>query len=436
MPARTTKGSMTLAKQICEQIPAHLVPMLAREYSIDARRFSAWSHVVSQIYGHVTHAVGLNDICDGLDLESSKLRTIRGATPPKRNTLSNANRTRDSRMAEALYWHMVDHLQTVDSGFAKRKIRSGYLRRFRTAIYAVDSTTIQLVANCMDWAKHRRRKAAAKCHMNLNLQSMLPRYAVVDPAKYHDSKKAWEVCGVLQDGEIVVFDKAYLDFVHLYDLDQRGVSWVSRAKDNMRYRRVKKLDTTNHPSILRDEIIELLVPKSKVAYPAQLRLVEAIVEIDGKKKKMTFVSNNLDWSAWTVAELYRCRWEIEVFFKELKQTVQLVDFTGYNQNAVEWQVWMALLTHLLVRFNAYLSGWGHSFRRLFVLIRAGFWHRYNLFDFLQSYGTAGGLCRILACPQQAYLPGFGAPPAFAMGQPRSRKAPQRVRYENIMQGKI
>lgn len=435
MPVRTTRGSMTLAKQICEQIPAHVVPKLAREFRIDARRFSSWSHVVCQIYGHVTHAVGLNDICDGLDLESSKLRTIRGATPPKRNTLSNANRTRDSRMAEALYWHMVHHLQTVDCGFAKRKIRSGYLRRFRTAIHAVDSTTIQLVANCMDWAKHRRRKAAAKCHMNLNMQSLLPRYAVIDPAKYHDSTKAWEVCGVLKDGEIVVFDKAYLDFVHLHDLDKRGVSWVSRAKDNMSYRRVKKLNTTNHPSILRDEIIELLVPKSKDAYPAQLRLVEAIVEIDGKKKRMTFISNNLDWSAWTVAELYRCRWDIEVFFKELKQTLQLVDFTGHNQNAVEWQIWMALLTHLLIRFNAYLSGWTHSFRRLFVLIRVGFWHRYNLLDFLKSYGTAGGLCRIRACPQQAYLPGFGAPQAFAMGQPGSRKAPQRMRYEKIMQSK-
>ncbi len=265
---------------------------------------------------------------------------------------------------------------------------------------------------------------------------MLPRCAVVDPAKYHDSKRAWEVCGVLRDGEIVVFDKAYLDFVHLYDLDQRGVSWVSRAKDNMRYRRVKKLSTTAHPSILRDEIIELLVPKSWAAYPQRLRLVEAIVEVEGKKRKMVFVSNNLEWSAWTIAELYRCRWEIEVFFKELKQTVQLVDFNGYNQNAVEWQIWTALLTHLLVRFVAYLSRWGHSFRRLFVLIRAGFWHRYNLLDFLTSYGTADGACRMMACPQQAYLPGFGAPPAFAMGQPHSRKAPQRVRHENIMQCKI
>jgi len=435
MPAKSARGKMTLVRQTCELIPTHLVPKLKREYQIDARKFSAWSHTVAHIYGQLTHAVGLNDICDGLELNSSGLRAIRGATPPKRNTFSNANRTRDARMAEDLYWRMIEHLPTVAPSFGARKIRNGYLRRFNAAIYAVDSTTIQLVANCMDWAKHRRRKAAAKCHMNLNLQTMLPRYAVVDTAKLHDSKKAWDVCGILQAGEIVVFDKAYLDFVHLNDLDERGVSWVSRAKDNMLYRTIKKLDTTSHPSVLRDEIIELTGVRTKTRYPKQLRLVEAVIEVDGKDVVMTFVTNNLEWSAWTVAELYRARWEIEVFFKEIKQTVQLVDFVGHNKKAVQWQIWTALLTHLLVRFLAHLSRWGHSFTRLFTLIRAGLWHRFNIVDFLLCYGTAGGSFRMLACPHQAYLPGFGAPVQFPVGQPHRRKAKQQTRYAKTMQGR-
>ncbi len=435
MPAKSTRGKMTLVRQTCELIPSHMVPKLGREYEIDARKLSPWSHVTAHVYGQLTHAVGLNDICDGLELNSSGLRAIRGATPPKRNTFSNANRTRDPKMAEDLYWQMIDYLPTVAPSFGARRIRSRYLRRFKTTIHAVDSTTIQLVANCMDWAKHRRRKAAAKCHMNLNLHTMLPRYAVVDTAKFHDSKKAWEVCAVLRDGEIVAFDKAYLDFEHLNDLDERGVSWVSRAKDNMQYRTVKKLDTTSHRSILRDEIIELTGVRTKQRYPKQLRLVEAIIEVDGKDVAMTFLSNNLDWSAWTVAELYRARWEIEVFFKEIKQTVQLVDFVGHNKSAVQWQIWTALLTHLLVRFLAHLSRWAHSFTRLFTLLRAGLWHRFNIVDFLLSYGTAGGSFRMLACPQHAYLPGFGAPADFAMGQPKSRKPAQRIRYEKIMQGR-
>lgn len=435
MPAKSTRGKMTLVRQTCELIPSHMVPKLAREYDIDARKFSAWSHVTAHVYGQLTHAVGLNDICDGLDLNSSGLRAIRGATSPKRNTFSNANRTRDPRMAEALYWQMIEYLPTVAPSFGARRIRSRYLRRFKTTIHAVDSTTIQLVANCMDWAKHRRRKAAAKCHMNLNLHTMLPRYAVVDTAKFHDSKKAWEVCAVLQDGEIVVFDKAYLDFVHLNDLDERGVSWVSRAKDNMKCRTVKKLSTTSHGSVLRDEIIELTGVRTNQRYPKRLRLVEAIIEVDGKDVAMTFVTNNLDWSAWTVAELYRARWEIEVFFKEIKQTVQLVDFVGHNKNAVQWQIWTALLTHLLVRFLAHLSRWGHSFTRLFTLLRAGLWNRFNIVDFLLGYGTAGGSFRMLACPQHAYLPSFGAPLDFPMGQPQRRKPAQRIRYEKIMQGR-
>jgi hypothetical protein len=433
MPAKSTRGKMTLAKQMCNHIPPHLVPMLGREYKVDTRSFSEWSHVVALICGQLTHAVGLTDICDGLDLNRSRLREIRGAEPPKRNTFSHANRTRDWHMAEDLFWKVLHHLQRVEPSFAKGQMRSGYLRRFKVAIHAVDSTTIRLVANCMDWAKHRRRKAAAKCHMNLNLQTMLPRIAVVDTAKFHDSKMAWQVCGVLEDGEIVVFDKAYVDFVHLRDLDERGVFWVSRAKNNMQYKVVERLSSASHPSVLCEEIIELTGQKSAKHYPKRLRLVKAIVEVNGQSKVMTFITNNFKWSAWSVAELYRARWDIEVFFKELKQTVQLVDFVGYNQNAVQWQIWIALLTHLLVRFVAHLSRWDHAFRRLFTLLRAGLWHRFDIIPFLESYGTAGGLCRMRASPEQAYFPGFGAPADYPVGQPRRRKPATKSLYRKIMQ---
>jgi hypothetical protein len=437
MPAKPTKGKMTIVKQICEIIPSQEVPKLARKHEIDARKFSPWSHTVAHIYGQLTRSVGLNDICDGLELNSSQLRSIRGATSPKRNTFSHANRTRNSQMAEELYWKMVEYLPTVSPSFAARKVRNGYLRRFKATIHAVDSTTIQLVANCMDWAKHRRRKAAAKCHMNLNLHTMLPRCAIVDTAKFPDSKKAWEVCAKLRDGEIVLFDKAYVDGAHLLELDQRGVSWVSRAKENMRYQTVEKLKSTAHGSVLRDEVIELTGAVARKSYGngKRLRLVEAIIEVEGKACVMTFITNNFDWSAWTVAELYRARWEIEVFFKEIKQTVQLMDFVGYNKNAVRWQIWLALLTHLLMRYLAHVSRWSHSFTRLFTLTRAALWHRFNLPEFLASYGTAGGSFRILACPQQAYLPGFGSPTDFPVGQPRRRNPPQRKRYEENMQRK-
>ena len=400
--------SYTILKQLCNLIPGGLVTRLAEEHGADerSRTFSPWSHTVALMHAQLTHAIGLNDVCDALQMNAGVLETIRGATAPHRNTLSHANKVRDCKMAEALYWAVMEQLTRQTPGFAKGKIRRGFLRRFRKSIHAMDSTTIQLVANCMDWAKHRRRKAAAKCHVRLNLQSFLPACAIIDTAKEHDNRRAHELCAGLEAGEIAVFDKAYVDFEHLHDLTQRGVWWVSRAKDNMQYRVVEKLKTTDNPRILADEIIELTVFNSRRNYPQRLRRVVALIEIDGKDQELVFLSNHLTWSAWTVAELYRCRWDIEVFFKEIKQTLQLSDFLGHNANAVRWQIWIGLLVHLLLRYLAYLHSWTHSFTRLFTVLRASLWRRWHLGELLDAYGTAKPPGRLRAAPELAYLPGF------------------------------
>jgi hypothetical protein len=435
MPARTTKKNLTVFRQLCEFIPTHLVSSLAKECEVVTRSFSAWSHVVSLIYAHVTRAVGLNDVCDSLDLYQTQLRNIRGATPPKRNTFSNANRTRNPEMAQRLYWKMLDILQRAEPSFSRGNMRSGYLKRFKASIFAVDSTTISLVANCMDWAKHRRRKAAAKCHMSLNLKNMLPRFAVVDTAAQHDSRRAWDVCARLQEGEIVVFDRAYMDFLHLGALARRGVFWVTRQKGVVKYRVKKTLKNTGNSRILLDQIIQLTGKEASGHYSGELRRVVARVEVDGKLKDMVFLTNNLEWSAWSVAELYKARWEIEVFFKQLKQCIQLVDFVGNNKEAVLWQVWIGLLTHLLMRFMAHLSRWGHSFTRLSTLLRAACWQNYSIVDFLKTYGTAGGSYRMMSRPEQLYFPGFGAPEEFRMGQPKRKKPFERKKYEENIQRK-
>jgi hypothetical protein len=400
--------SYTILRQVCNLIPPHLVKRLAELYGVDerSRGFTPWSHLVSLIYAHLTHAVSLNDVCDGLRMNAGALAPIRGATAPAKNTLSYANRERSALMAEALYWEIMEHLMTVSPPFAKGKVRRGYLRRFRTAIHAMDSTTIKLVAKSMDWAKHRRRKAAAKCHIRLDLQCFLPKCVIIDTAKFHDNTKARDLCSGLQAGEIVVFDKAYVDFDHLASMDREGIFWVCRAKDNMKYRVVKSLDTTDNPKVLRDEVIELITYTSRQAYSKTLRRVVALVEVDGKDCELEFLTNHMEWSAWTVAELYRCRWDIEVFFKEIKQTIQLADFLGHNANAVQWQVWTGLLTHLLVRYLAFQHSWQHSFTRLFTVVRAVLWRRWHLGELLDCYGTAKPPGRLCAAPQQAYLWGF------------------------------
>jgi hypothetical protein len=248
------------------------------------------------MYAQLTYSIGLNDVCDALGLLSGPLSSLRGATPPNRNTLSHANKVRPADMAEQLFWAVLEHLGNRSPSFVSGQAGKRFARKFKRTIDLVDSTTIPLIASCLDWAKHRRRKAAAKCHLRLDLQSFLPRFAIVDTARHNDAKRARELCAGVKAG---------------------------------------------------------------------------------------------------------------VFFKQIKQTLQLADFLGTTANAVRWQVWTALLVYLLLRYLAFLSNWSHSFSRLFTLIRAALWKKWDVLSLLRCYGTADGHFRYLAQPEQAYLPGWG-----------------------------
>lgn len=360
------------------------------------------------LYAQLTHAIGLNDVCDGLRHHAGWLARIRGATPPSRNGFSHANKVRDAAMAEKLFWNVLAHLQSLQPRFGTG--RRGLAHRFRRVIHVVDSTTIQLIASCMDWAKHRRRKAAAKCHLRLDLQSLLPRFAIVDTARDNDNARSRELCAGIRAGEIVIFDRAYVDFAHLFGLLIREVFWVTRTKTDIQFTVVKRRITRPEGRILRDDEVVLTTEKSRGEYPNRMRRVTARIELDGKEVEMEFLTNNFDWAPSTVADLYRCRWQIEVFFKQIKQTLQLCDFLGHSANAVRWQVWTALLLYVLLRFQAFLSEWPHSFTRLFTLIRGVLWDRFHLQQLLGFYGTAGEPWRMRARPDQAFLPGLAPDP--------------------------
>ena len=402
-------SKLNVLRQICNFIPEFLVPKLSRETGVEdkVRTFSAWSHVVCLLYAQLTHSIGLNDVCDALSLHSGPLSSLRGATPPSRNNLSNSNKVRPAAMAEKLFWAVFEHLGNLSPRFVSGKAGKRFARKFKRTIHLVDSTTIALIASCMDWAKHRRRKAAAKCHLRLDLQSFLPRFAIVDTAQHNDAKRAREVCAGIKAGEIVIFDKAYVDFAHLADLCMRLIFWVTRAKDNLSYRVVRCIQKGAVGKILRDDLIRLKTPASRREYPELMRRIVALVEVEGREVEMVFLSNNVQWSAQSIVELYRCRWQIEVFFKQIKQTLQLADFLGTSANAVRWQVWTALLTYLLLRYMSFLSDWSHSFSRLFTVIRACLWKKWDLLTLLRVYGTADGHFRYLARPEQAYFPGMG-----------------------------
>ena len=358
---------------------------------------------MAMLYAQLTHAIGLNDVCDALRLFSGPLSAIRNAVGPSPNALSHANRVRDARMAEQLLWEQLEHLQTLTPAFAAGRPR---LPRFKRRLHVVDSTVITLVANCMSWAKHRRRKAATKLHMRLDLQSLLPRFAIVDLAPHHDNTRAPQMCAEIKAGEIVIFDKAFLAFGHLWELTGRGVFWVTRARDDQDLKVVRRYVRQPERNILRDDLIVLQGPKSGRLYPDLLRRVRARVKLKGEMVEMEFLTNNLEWSPQSVADLYRCRWDIEKFFRQIKQTFNLADFLGNSANAVHWQIWMALLLYVLLRYLAFLSHWQQSFTRLWALCRSGLWRKIDLLELLRGYGTADPPLRFVARPEQAYFAGY------------------------------
>ena len=382
------------------------MPKLARQFGIDgqARTFSPFSHVVALLYAQLSHALSLNDICDGLRLMATPLRALRGATAPSRNALSHANKTRDCGMAEALFWEVLGHLQRSFPAF-HQGANPRLARRFRRSIQIIDATVIELIASCVDWGNHNRRKAAIKCHLRLSLRTILPSFAFIDSAREHDVQRVRQLCAGLQRGEVVLCDKGYHLLAHFYELTQRGVFFVTRARENVLFKVVGRRARGHDPRILQDEYVVTTGRSVEGDYPEKLRRVTARVLVDGEERVLTFLTNNFTWSAGSIADLYRCRWQIEAFFKQIKQTLQLTNFLGHSANAVKWQIWMALLVYVLLRFQAWSTHWPHSFSRLFTLLRVALWQPRDLARLLR-YGTADGDYRHLDPPLQSWLPGF------------------------------
>ena len=388
--------NLAVLGQIVKHIPGKLIEKLKGKYKIQTRSFSATSHVVAMIFAQLSHALSLNDICDCLHFHKGYLAQIRDCVPPSRNGLAHANATRNADLAKELFWTVfADIKEKYPEFISGGRHYPGFPWRFKRAIHVVDSTTIRLIAKCMNWAKHREQKAAAKMHMDLDLKSFLPNFAIVNRAKDSDPKMAWELCEPIRSGEIVVFDKAYVDFAHLQHLHQKGVIWVSRAKDNMCFEVMgqqlsdEEIQQAQHmyeagifmgqqPIVLSDYRIKLTQNDTYAKYPDEFRLVEACVLQNGSPCLMQFITNQFEWSAYSICELYLARWGIEVFFKEIKQTLQLADFLGTSENAIKWQIWTALLTYLLLRLNAWLGGWKRSFRRFFTLVKGVLWSQKRL----------------------------------------------------------
>ena len=323
---QNTKERLTVLGQFCKFIPKYSLANVCAELNKDgikiaARAFSIWSHIVSMIYCHMAHCISLNDICDGLQNFKGNLNDIRNATAPHRNTLSHANRTRDIALIKKLFWKTVEYYQQTHPKFFTQGGRSYFRlpRRFKRAIRAIDSTTIELIAKCMDWAKHRKHKAAAKVHVALDLISFIPIRVVTDSANHHAGCYMSELCGNMKSGDIAVMDRDYVDYKQLDTLTEQGVFWVTRSKSNMKVKVIRELNKGrkntpqegkehHYPIILKDEVVKLTGKTSHKRYPRSFRHVSAIVlDSNGKEITVSFLSNNMEWATSSICDLYRCR---------------------------------------------------------------------------------------------------------------------------------
>ena len=395
------------AQIINSQVPGYKIAGLIKDEKIKARKFSYESQIHLLMLGQFLHVFSLNELVDVSKIYEKELSRIRNTTSANLNTFSNANRTRNPKIIENFFWIVYNYLRSQDEMFIRGK-HHGKLTRFKLRnIYAIDSTTIKLAYNCIGWAKHRQKKAAVKVHMVANIASRLPHFCVYGKASEHDSMKEEILFESLSEGDIGILDRAYNNFATLHKQSTRGVFFVVREKEKMLYRVVEKVPKRNlGANIIADEIIQLTGLNTANEYPDLLRRVTAHVEIDGKWHDLVFLTNNFDWAASTIAELYKSRWQVELLFKELKQTLQLQDFFGENENAIQWQIWAALLTHLILRYLKYKSQAVCSYSRFTAIIRATVWLKKDLMRILQAYGIAPPPEKSDEIINVPYLPNF------------------------------
>ena len=404
------------AQIINEYVLGYKIPELVKDEKIKARKFSYDSQMYLLMLGQFLHVFSLNELADISNIYAKELSRIRGIDPTSHSTFSNANRTRNPEVMEKFFWMMYEHFRNNDAEFVHCKHR-GKLSRFKLRhIYAIDSTTLQLAYWCINWAKHRQHKAAVKVHMVANVASRLPHFCVYGKANEHDSKKEEILFESLNAGDIGILDRAYNCFETLYKQSQRGVIFVVREKEAMLHEVVEEVEKKDlAKNIIADEVIRLTGVKTKESYPTMLRRVTAHVEINGNWHDLVFLTNNFEWAASTIADLYKSRWQVEILFKELKQTLQLQDFFGENEKAIQWQIWSALLTHLIMRYIKFKSRAVCSYSRFVAFIRAIVWLKKDLMNCLGFYGIAPPPEIATPLANAPYLPGFEKVFQNAMG---------------------
>jgi len=326
----------TLLGQILDLVPRHQFEKLVKEHKTEkgAKGFSSWSHFVTMLFAQLSGQSGLRSIEDGINRQNKSLYHLGIPKLVKRSTISYANANRSSDLFEQLFYAILKQVPIS-------KQSHGF--KFKNPLYSIDATTIDLCLTLFPWADFRDTKAGVKLSVKLDHRGKVPCFAIISNALAHESKEVEKI--PLNAGDIVAFDRGYNNYKYFAKLCRDKVFFVTRIKSNATYTVVNKNQTGNSKTILSDETIELNGFYAKQNCPFYLRKITSLDLVTGKE--IEILTNHLDWSASTIAAIYKDRWQIELFFKAIKQNLKIKRFYGTSKNAVHSQIWIALIAFLL-----------------------------------------------------------------------------------------
>ena len=332
----------------------------AERYS---KGYGSWDHFAAMLFCQLAQAKSLREICGGLACCIGKLRHLGMKGAPNKSTLSYANSHRPWKMYRDLFYETLNICKKAAPG--KHKFR------FKNKLLSMDSSTISLCLSLFPWAKFRRTKGAVKLHLLLDHDGYLPTFAYITNGKRHDVTIARKVG--LAPGSIVAMDRGYNDYRLFSDWTINGIFFVTRLKENADYNVVEDQKVPKNRNILADQLIQFTGYTARKICPHMLRRV--VVWDKEKEREIVLLTNHLDFGATTISAIYKDRWQIELFFKALKQNLKVKTFVGTSENALYIQIWTALIAILLIKYLQFKSKFGWSLSNLVAFLR------WNLFTY-------------------------------------------------------
>ncbi len=331
-------GKLVFA-QVMEHLPLHVFHQCVERYQGDfkIKDFSCLDQYLCLAFAQLTYRESLRDIESCLRAQKSKLYHMGIRSSVSRNNLSNANKVRDWRIYADLAGSLI---QTARKLYA----HDSFGVELESTVYALDATTIDLCLSMFPWANFRRNKGAVKLHTLLDLRGNIPTFIHISDGNLHEVNTLDIL--PLEAGAFYVMDRGYLDFTRLYSISQACAFFVTRGKSNLKCRRIYSQPVDKTTGVICDQSVLLTGFYQAKGYPDKLRRVKYYdAEND---KTLVFLTNNFTLSALTIAELYRCRWQVELFFRWIKQNLRIKSFYGTSENAVKAQIWIAISVYVLV----------------------------------------------------------------------------------------